>query len=349
VKGRLASFVDYEARLTQNWTRNSTSDEANYNNSLATLRFEGDSRLRSVSWSADASVQVYDYTVGRRTEDDRVRGFLYFTINPQLRLSLSGGLESSNISSINKETNSTPGAGVEWSPTERTLLAAQYEKRFFGSSHTLKFEHRTPRTVWRFTDTQGVENGFGQPVAGQPGAAYDLYFAQFASVQPDPVLRAGLVDQFLRANGIAPTAQVYSGSLAAAATLQRRQDLSVGFLGIRDTITVLGSQTRGKRVDPLSTAVDDFANNNLVRQRGVSLSWAHRMTPTAALNLATSVDRASGSVASQETTLRTVRLFWGDHFGPRGDYSLGVRHSSFSSSIAPYTETGVTATLGLRF
>ena len=120
-------------------------------------------------------------------------------------------------------------------------------------------------------------------------------------------------------------------------------------MGIRDTITVTGSQTRGKRIDPLSTTVDDFANNNLVRQRGVSLGLSHRMTPLAALNLVTSIDRTSGSVASQETTLRTVRLYWTDQFGPRGDYSLGVRHSSFSSAVAPYTETALMARLGLRF
>jgi hypothetical protein len=69
----------------------------------------------------------------------------------------------------------------------------------------------------------------------------------------------------LRANGIAPTTQVFTGSLASATTNQRRQDLSFALVGIRNTLTVAGSQTRAVRIDPLSTAVDDFANNNLVR------------------------------------------------------------------------------------
>jgi uncharacterized protein (PEP-CTERM system associated) len=349
VKGRLAGSADYEARLTQSWTRNSTTEEANYNSSLAALQLTGDSGLRVVSWSADTSFQVYDYTVGRRTEDDRIRAALHFTVNPALRLSLSGGVESSNISTIQKETNPTPGAGIEWSPTERTHLSGLYEKRFFGSSHALTFEHRTPRTVLSFSDTQDIETGFGQPAAGQLGTAYNLFFTQFASVQPDPILRANLVDQFLQANGIAPTAQVFSGSLAAAPTRQRRQNLSFAFVGLRDTATISGSQTRGISIDPLSTAVDDFANNNLVRQRGLSLGLAHRMTPVAALNLFASVDKTSGSTASQSTTLRSVRLYWTDQFGPRGDYSLGIRHSTFSSPTSPYTETGVTGTIGMRF
>jgi uncharacterized protein (PEP-CTERM system associated) len=349
VKGRLAGLADYEARFRVDWNRNSTTPDANNDSSLAALRVVSDSDGRRVSWSADASHQAYDYTTSRSTEDDRVRGALHFPINPQLRFSLIAGIESSNISTLDKETNSTPGAGVEWSPTERTRLSGQYEKRFFGNSHSLIFEHRTPRTVWRFSDVQDIRNGFGQPVAGQAGTAYNLFFTQFASIQPDPVLRAALVDQYLRVHGIAPTAQLFSGSLAEAPTSERRQEFSFALLGIRDTITFAGSQTRGTRIDPLSTAVDDFANNNLVRQRGLSLGLAHLLTPVAALSLVAAVDRTSGSTASQSTTLRSLHLYWTGQLGPRGDYSIGIRHSTFSSPTDPYSETSATATLGLRF
>jgi uncharacterized protein (PEP-CTERM system associated) len=216
VTGRLAGLADYEARLSLDATRNSTTETADSNRSLAWLRVTGDSDGRRVSWSADASHQAYDYTVGRRTEDDRIRGVLYFPVNPQLRLSLIAGIESSNMSTLDKETVSTPGAGIDWSPTERTRLSGQYEKRFFGSSHSLIFEHRTPRTAWKLRDVEDIVTNFGQPVAGQAGTAYNLFFTQFASVQPDPVLRGALVDEFLRVRGIAPTQQLFSGSLATA-------------------------------------------------------------------------------------------------------------------------------------
>jgi len=349
VSGRLAGIADYEARVRLDVTRNSTTEAADSKSSLAALRITGDSDGQRVSWSADASHQAYDYTGSRRTEDDRVRGSLYVPLNPQLRVSLIAGVESSNLSTLDKETHSTPGAGIDWYPTERTKLSGQYEKRFFGSSHSLIFEHRTPRTAWRFSDIEDIVTGFGQPVAGQAGTAYNLFFSQFASIQPDPVLRAALVDEFLRVNGIDPTTQLFPGSLAQAPTRQRRQELSFALLGIRDTITFAASQTRGVRVDPLSTAVDDFANNNLVRQRGLSVTMGHLVTPTAGLNLVVSVDRTSGSTDAQSTTLRTARLHWTDQFGPRGGYSLGIHHSSFSSPLNPYTETGAIATLALRF
>jgi uncharacterized protein (PEP-CTERM system associated) len=348
VKGRLASFADYEVRWTQNWTRNSSTDSANNTSSVGSLHFEGESGLRVVSWAADASHQVYDYAVGRRTVDDTVRAVVYVAVNPQLRLSLIDGEESNNILSADKESHTTPGFGLDWQPTERTQISGQYEKRFFGSSHNLSFVHRTPRTVWRYSDVQDVTTGFGQPVLGSLGTAYDLFFTQFASLEPDPALRASLVNAFLLANGIAPTTQVFTGSLASAVTRQRRQELSFALLGIRDTVTVSASQTQALRLDNTVVVADDFANGNLVRERGVSLGIAHRLPALGALNLLASIDRTTGNVTSQSTTLRSVSLYWTQQFSPRTNFSLGAHHSSFRSPSQPYSETGVTAAVGLR-
>lgn len=349
VKGSLAGFADYEARVTQSWTRNSSSEAANNSSSLATLRVGGNSGLRVVSWSVDASHQVYDYSTGRRTEDDVVRGLLFFAVSPELRLTLIEGRESNNIASTEKASHSTPGFGVDWSPTETTKLSGKYERRFFGSSHALSFEHRTPRTVWRYRDTQDTSTGFGQPAPGSVGTAYDLFFAQFASQQPDPVLRAALVDAFLRANGIAPTTQVFAGSLAPAVTRQRRQELSFALIGMRDTVTFGASQTQALALDNTAPVTGDFANGNLVRARALSLGLAHRLTPSSALNLLASINRASGTVNAPTTTLRSVSLYWTDQLSSRSNFSLGAHHAKFSSPTNPYAETGLTATLGLRF
>ena len=48
---------------------------------------------------------------------------------------------------------------------------------------------RTHRTVWQYSNPQDVQTGFRQPDAG-PGTAYGLSYTQ-----PDPSLRATLVDQ----------------------------------------------------------------------------------------------------------------------------------------------------------
>ena len=79
---------------------------------------------------------------------------------------------------------------------------------------------------------------------------FDDYFDLFASRQPDPVLRAQEVNEFLRLRGIPATTQVISGFLASQVTLQRQQTLSVALLGIRDTVNLTAAQSRSTQVDP---------------------------------------------------------------------------------------------------
>jgi uncharacterized protein (PEP-CTERM system associated) len=142
---------------------------------------------------------------------------------------------------------------------------------------------------------------------------------------------------------------VFAGSLANAVTRQHRQELSFALLGVRDTVTFAASQTQGLALDNTAPVTGDFANGNLVRTRALSLGLAHRLTPLSGLNLLASVERASGTVNAPTTILRSISLYWTGQFGAKSNFSLGAHHTSFSSPTDPYAETGLTASLGLRF
>ncbi len=64
--------------------------------------------------------KAIDYTLGRKTESDHLRGRLTYRVDPQLRLSASLGRESNDYLSLSKQTWNTSGYGADWSPTERT-------------------------------------------------------------------------------------------------------------------------------------------------------------------------------------------------------------------------------------
>jgi uncharacterized protein (PEP-CTERM system associated) len=259
-----------------------------------------------------------------------------------------GGHESNNFVSLDKKGHNISGLGVDWRPSERTTASASIERRFFGNSHSVVLEHRSPRSVWSFRDTRGVTTGFAQPTLGSRGTAFDLLLAHFASLQPDPALRAHLVDNFLQANGIPPTAVLFTGSLTSAVTLERRQELSFAMLGIRDTLMLAASQSEARRLDTVVAVSDDFANANNVRQRGLQLDWAHRLTSRSALNVLASLVKTTGTANVASTNLRTFALNWTSQVGARTNLSLGGRHISSSSSISPYTESALTATLSFR-
>lgn len=350
LRGPIGDFANYEARLTYADLGNGNTSDADVATTEVLLRLSGTTSLRSLGWSIDGTRQSYDYAASNTVKSDRVRGLVSYGVTPDLRLSVIAGRESENFETAEKRSHNDTGWAIEWTPTERTRLSATRERRFFGNSHAVSFEHRTPRTVWRFTDSRDLTNGFDQFRRAGAGTAYDLFFTQFASLEPDPLARAVLVNTFLQNNGISPNAVVLGGSLPSAALVQRRQDLSFALLGLRDTLTVIVSQSESERASRSVSVTDDFANGNLLRQRGITVTLAHRLTPLSSLDLTGWVQNTSGTVDARFSKLRTIALSWSARVNPRTSVALTGRHSRFvGSSSDSYHESALVATLGLQF
>jgi uncharacterized protein (PEP-CTERM system associated) len=343
--GPLGSFAEYEARLSYAATSSDSSATSDQNTSSAQLRLGSGKALTKLGWSAQASHTQIDYSLGRRTEDDLVRGVLNWAITPELSVGAIAGRESNNYVSLNKEAHTISGFNVNWKPSERTTLSAERENRFFGESHAVTFMHRTARTIWTFSDVRDVSTNPGQPTLGSQGTNFDAFFQLYATVEPDPVARRKLVNDYLQFNGINPASQPFGAFLASAVTLQRAQNLSFALLGIRDTLTLTASKSENRQLDAV-IPLNDFS---LLRQRGLAVDLAHRLTPISTVSLNALYQRASGSLASQTTTLKSIAAAWSNRLGRRTDLALGARHAVFDSTSSPYDETAVYGTLRLQF
>lgn len=347
LRGRLGGTLRYAARLSHDVTRAKGTDAGDGENSAASLRIDGGAAGSPLAWSADASHNISDFRVGRRTYDSRARVGLSYLLTREFKLGVTAGTERTDVRVLDGESNATYGLQAEWTPTERTLLSADLEKRYFGTAHALRFSHRTPNTVWALSDSRDVSSSSSQGSAGF-GSAYDLFFRQFASSEPDAVKRDVLVRNYLQANGINPNAVVIGGFLASAATLDRSQSASLGIVGVRNTVTVQVSSRRSERADKLATVLDDLSTTNAVRQRGLTLDWALRLTPQSSITLGGSYQRSDGDLPTQQTTLRSVAATWNSSLSPRSSVSAGARHSTFDGTT-PYDENALFAAFRLSF
>ena len=348
LRGRLGSLMRYEARLSYETTRAKGTDTGDTDNSAASLHFDDGVSGAALGWSVDATHNVSDFRVGRRTFDSRLRAGLSYVVNSDLKLGLTAGTERTDVRSIDGQSNATYGMSAQWSPTERTLLSAIVEKRYFGTGHALNFSHRTPNTVWTLSDTRDVSNTNSQGNASF-GSAYDLFFRQFASIEPDAAKRDVLARNYLQTNGIDPNAVVIGGFLASAATLQRAQSASMALVGVRNTVTARLSQGRTSRADTVTTVLDDLSTAQRVRQRGLSLDWAYRLTQQSTITLGGSYQRSDSDLPLQETTLKAITLFWTGTLGPKSSLSAGARRAEFESATSPYDETAVFAAFRYAF
>ncbi len=349
LRGRLSSVAQYEARfsLTSNRTQSLlVSDVQTRDYSLNLKNQNTGSRL---GWSLNATQQAIVYSAARSTESENLSGSVSYAIDPQINVSITAGQESNNFTSTAKQSNWTSGWALNWSPSDGTKVTLSRQNRSFGESHNISVDHRTGRTVWRLSDSQDITSTPSQTSIGSIGSTYDLYFSQFASLEPDPIKRAALVTSFLQTNGISASAPVISSFLTSAVSLQRRQDLSFSLLGLRDTVIFIATRSATSRVDTISTTLDDLSNATVVYQNGISVSYAHRLTPDTAMNVLTSIQQSSDSKGLQDTSTRSLNMSISSKIGAKTTAALSARRVVFDSKAAPYTESSIIGTLNVQF
>ena len=346
-RGRLAGDIRYDIGLRQGASHTSSSGAANSSNSGASVRASHDGRSR-FGWTVLADHSNLGYSTSRSTSTDRLVGTGTANLpEADLKLSLSAGREFSNLSTAQRQASTTWGLGAEWTPSNRTHLNAAYDHRPFGHTHQFSFEHRMQRSILRLSSGRSVNTGTQANNAGV-GTVYDLLFAQFASIEPDPAKRALLVTSFLQQNGISPDSPIPAAFQTAAASQVDRNELSLAVEGVRDTITGSIFRANTSRIDKAATVNDDLANGQRIVQSGLTLNLAHRLTPESSLNLLGTVSNSRGSLVAQSTRLRSMSLQWIGRTGRYASVSATLRHTDSQAAMS-YSENAAIATLNVLF
>jgi uncharacterized protein (PEP-CTERM system associated) len=350
VLGQLGDWASYQARYSWLTSRTKAGSAFDYDSGEWSAVLSSRSGGRAFSWSADVNHQQLDYTSGRSFESDRLRVQLTYPVTPQFSLSFIPGWESNNYASQEKEGHSTLGGKIDWIASDRTRLSALVEKRFFGRAHVFNFEHRTPRTAWRASDSRDANVTPNQLGTANLGPLYDLLFFQFASIEPDPARRAQLVQSYLDANGLDPNTSVNIGFLTSAASLVRRQDLSFTLLGLRDTLTFLASRSESSRLLQGVGGNDDLGSSMFVRSNGFSILYSRRLTPQSSLSALLSQTKSTGEFAGlQNSKLRSLNISVSTRLGKNTSATLGLRRSISGGNQSSYTESAVRGGISVQY
>lgn len=345
LRGELGGKVAVMATLNANRSSNSLGGGAQSHGGSLTVGPRTPGRVLGGSFTASRQTSSFDD--GRETTSDRAIASVTLRADADLQLSLRGGVERSDLASLEPRTEPTFGAGLLWTPTPRTRVGLEADKRQFGHAHEVVLEQRFRRSVVRYTDGRTINDGSTLNGARPGITAYDLFFDLFTSQEPDAVARDALVRSFLERNGVSPDRPLSGGGyLINAITLQRHQELSFVVDARRLTWTASAYQTTNERADLLSSAVDDLSTGP-IRQRGLSVSIIYRVTPRSGLRLSAGTQRTS-SVQGQNT-LDSVALGWNTRLGRQSLLSLTVRHVDYTSELESYVENALTAALSATF
>lgn len=348
-----ASNVSYELRYRDIRT---TADSGLYatgsdvDTQIWSGHLAGGTPLALLGWSLLAEDQRTSFRV-RDTQSSRVIGKLEYRLDPQFKVNVSAGRESDNYSNYQWQHRTVTGYGLDWAPTERTLLKLAKEKRSFGDGHTIDFSHRTALTAWKFVDTRSVVIPAQQFTTAPVSTAYDLLFLQLASSIPDPVARDQAVSALLQSAGIPANSLIYGNVVTAQPFIQRRQQASVSLTGANNTVTFTAQRSSNTRLGTGVSPLDDFALSQNIRQSGLSASWAHKLSPLSNLTLNALTSHSRGD-AGQDARLRSLSLLYTTKLGARTTASFGLRQSNYDNAgtgTADYTEHALTGTLSASF
>ena len=351
VRGRLGGFAEYEARLSFEAT-NSKGSNADSKSTAASLHIGSDAAsFARLGWAADYSHQIVDFGGNGSGSNniDRLTGSLTLAATPELRLAARVGRESNDYAALKTGSSATWGWSGTWAPSERTSLDVAQDRRFFGNSHSVRFEHRMPRSVWTFSDAQDISTDASASGAAGQRTVFDLLFAQFASIAPDPVLRTALVDAYLLNNGLTRATLASGNILASGPTVRRDQRLSFAVLGVRTTLLLSAFRNATRALDGTSPVSGDLANGNSVRQNGQSVNLSHRLTPVSAISVDFTRTHVTSATDGLATDLRSFTATWSTRIGARLDGSLSLRRAVFDAATNPYSENAVIANLRVQF
>lgn len=348
VLGRLGNVAEWQFRLGASVTDARGVNNADSNNRFALLQLNSPRGAGQLGWALQAQRQEVSFRNGRDTTNDRVNAQLNWRPDIDWFFFISGGSERTDVGRLISRSYENYGAGMAWTPSPRTRVSLQGEERYFGRSWGASLEYRTPRTIWRYSDTRdatdgGDPNGFSQPIT-----LFELFFLQFASTFPDPVQREQAVREFLRLIGRDPNELLNIGALAEAVSLQRRQELSAGWNGRRATVTVQLSAVTLRALDNPSNPGSAPAPGSS-RQYGINTNVSYRLTPTDSLNASLSHQTSPGGGSNASNRLNGFSLGYNTRLGRTTSASLTVRHSEFSSETVPYSDTALSASVNMRF
>ncbi len=343
--GRLPGQIDYSLRAGYQQSISESVATGDTSTWTASAGVSGRSGL--LGWRVDGTRRIHEQADRPRGHTGSIIASLQFAPDPQWVVNTRFGREVTDVVSGRSESNWSWGGGLQWRPGPRTSLAADIDRRYFGHSHSLVFSHRMARAAMTFSDVRSVQQGGNQTRAEI--SAFDLFFAQFASQEPDPVRREALVLSTLAANGIDPNSTVVVGGfLTSGPSVSRRQSLSLAYQGLRQSLVFSLIQSQTSRLGS-DLASGDLADVGRIRQRGLTISLSHRLTPSSSLVFSSSLQDTAGVGTRSGNQLRSITATWSARLGQSSSVSLGVRHSDFDSDSNPYQESAVIGSVRMQF
>lgn len=318
------------------------------------LKLTSGPAFRRLTWDSAYAREVIRYEQAQEALSETVVAGGRMRFTETFALLAQAGYEryDSGIAGIEVD-GSRWSAGLEWTPTPRTRLAATTGKRLDDDTHSLELSHRTRRSTWRAgysEDVTTTRSEFFVPRTADTAATLDQLFA---AQYPDPAERQKAVQAFIAQAGLPASLNSPVNFFSDQLFLQKRWQASAGFIGARNNVTAsVFRETREALFKGLVVPVSgDFAFSDTIQTSGAGLAWSWRAAPRTTFNVDTGYTRTEFPGTGRMDELSFLRIGLTRQFQRRLSGTLLARRQESESTGGGtvYLENAVLAALQARF
>jgi uncharacterized protein (PEP-CTERM system associated) len=346
IRGTTSDGIQYEVRNNNTWTTLSgapiATNNAYYSEWLGRLA----SPSARVGWSADYDWSDVKFTDQPGQISELARASIYYQPDPNVRVYADGGYED-NRYTFTDYHDAIYGVGMQWRPTPRTNLVANWEHRFFGSSYLVSFDHRTPLSAVsaRFSrnTTSYPQTFLTVPATGNVPLLLDIILA---ARFPDPAERLAIVEALITERGLPTSISGPVNLYTQQIYLQEDGNVTLGLLGARNSIFLVGYYRRSEAITGAGgTLPPQLAGLNDNTQKGVTLLWSHNLDRKLILNASGTLSQTVAiAPLAGKTNQGIVSLRLTSILSPNTTAFVGARYQKLNSDVAnDYTEGAVFA------
>lgn len=291
-----------------------------------------------VGWWIDGTAQRSgeDFAGSVALDSRWLRAGVEYNWGNELRLGLSAGREAAKFSVIDR-AYTTRGVSIAYTPSERTKVELQADRRFFGIGWDLSMRHRTPFLALNARLVSRPVGSTTGRTLGPTSSVAALLDAMLTTRQPDPALRAPLVRSTMDRLALPESLDQPLELVVDSASLERGGEFALVGMGRVTTVTL---STYYREYEPLTFVGEVLPAGPLDARRsrlnGGSLIVSRRLNPNTTIEgyMASDLLRSIGATLTDRSRGSTVRLTWRQRLTPNTVGSIGAQHQRFDSTTS---------------
>lgn len=302
------------------------------------------------SWSLTGQQSRLESDIFGSRGNQNLTGGVTYVFSGQLITQLTAGQDTSEIETGNKTTTRVVGGGLQWNPSDRTKIVATAARRHFGNEVAFAADYRTPMSAWKLGMNRDLGLLNDQSSASSPTTATGLLSSMLALSIPDATARASAIRSRFEGVGVGAPTIASGGSLTFRPTITTKMEASGALLGVRNSVT-FDVSVRTQRAAEENLRVGTPFSPEDVRQRGASVAWAYRLTPTGTISFLSAYLSTNGLTdpSKRSKQFQHAAKFL-QKLGPHTTFALLVRHATLTGAITnANTENSVAGTFEVRY